>query len=219
MREIINFLLGHGSSQWTLFPNSQSTGQLCTHRCPATVCPQVYTARIIIIRYLLGCRCYKECRCYCKEWVTYGSPRLDDSQVLDRSGPPLFPTGGKDSSERQAAQDRVWLAAGQTCSDPSLSPLREVDAPPWASVSYSIACCCCLVSNLYPTLLQPHGLSMGVSRQEYWGGLPFPFPGDLPDPGIEPTAPATSPLPASSLPLNQQGSPPIAGVRTKWNNA
>ncbi|ELR45730.1 hypothetical protein M91_15238, partial [Bos mutus] len=29
-------------------------------------------------------------------------------------------------------------------------------------------------------------LSMGFSRQEYWSGLPFPTPGDLPDPGIEP---------------------------------
>ena len=29
-------------------------------------------------------------------------------------------------------------------------------------------------------------LSMGFSRQEYWSGLPFPSPGDLPDPGIEP---------------------------------
>ena len=28
-------------------------------------------------------------------------------------------------------------------------------------------------------------LSMEFSRQEYWNGLPFPFPGDLPDPGIE----------------------------------
>ena len=33
-------------------------------------------------------------------------------------------------------------------------------------------------------------LSMGFSRQEYWSGLPFPSPGDLPDPEIEPTAPA-----------------------------
>ena len=29
-------------------------------------------------------------------------------------------------------------------------------------------------------------LSMEFSKQEYWGGLPFPTPGDLPDPGIEP---------------------------------
>ena len=33
-------------------------------------------------------------------------------------------------------------------------------------------------------------LSMAFSRQEYWSGLPFPSPGDLPDPGIEPWSPA-----------------------------
>ena len=32
--------------------------------------------------------------------------------------------------------------------------------------------------------------SMGFSRQEYWSGLPFPSPGDLPYPGIEPGSPA-----------------------------
>jgi len=31
---------------------------------------------------------------------------------------------------------------------------------------------------------------MGFSRQEYWSGLPFPSPGDLPDPGIKPGSPA-----------------------------
>ena len=35
----------------------------------------------------------------------------------------------------------------------------------------------------------PGSLSMGFSRQEYWSGLPFPSPGDLPDPGIEPGLP------------------------------
>ena len=44
-------------------------------------------------------------------------------------------------------------------------------------------------------------LSMGFSRQEYWSGLPFPSPGDLPDPGIEPGSPA---LQADSLPTEQQ---------------
>ena len=33
--------------------------------------------------------------------------------------------------------------------------------------------------------------SMEFSRQEYWSGLPFPSPGDLPDPGIEPWSPAS----------------------------
>ena len=40
-------------------------------------------------------------------------------------------------------------------------------------------------------------LSMGFSRQEYWSGLPFPSPGDLPDPGIEARSPT---LLAVSLP-------------------
>ena len=33
-------------------------------------------------------------------------------------------------------------------------------------------------------------LLMGFPRQEYWSGLPFPSPGDLPDPGVEPASPA-----------------------------
>ena len=33
-------------------------------------------------------------------------------------------------------------------------------------------------------------LCMGFSRQEYWSGLPFPSPGDLPDPGVKPVSPA-----------------------------
>ena len=40
-------------------------------------------------------------------------------------------------------------------------------------------------------------LSMGFPRQEYWSGLPFPPPGDLPDPGIKPEPPV---LWAESLP-------------------
>ena len=39
--------------------------------------------------------------------------------------------------------------------------------------------------------------SMGFSRQEYWSGLPFPSPGDIPDPGIEPGSPV---LQANTLP-------------------
>ena len=43
--------------------------------------------------------------------------------------------------------------------------------------------------------LQPHELqSMGLSWQEYRGGLPFPTPEDLPYPGIEPTSPAAPTL-------------------------
>ena len=45
-------------------------------------------------------------------------------------------------------------------------------------------------------------LSMGFSRQEYWSGLPFPSPGDLPHPGIKPKCPA---LQADSLPPEPPG--------------
>ena len=38
------------------------------------------------------------------------------------------------------------------------------------------------------TVARQAPLSMGFSRQEYWGGLPFPSPGDRPDPGTEPTS-------------------------------
>ena len=47
--------------------------------------------------------------------------------------------------------------------------------------------------RLFATLWTVHlqaPLSMGLSRQEYWGGLPRPPPGDLLDPGIEPAPPA-----------------------------
>ena len=36
-------------------------------------------------------------------------------------------------------------------------------------------------------------MTMGFIRQEYWSGLPFPSPGDLPDPGMEPRSPALQP--------------------------
>ena len=49
-------------------------------------------------------------------------------------------------------------------------------------------------------------LFMGSSRQEYWSGLPFPSPGDLPDPGIEPGSPA---LQTESLPSEPLGKPTI----------
>ena len=48
--------------------------------------------------------------------------------------------------------------------------------------------------------------SMGFSRQGYWNGLPFPSPGDLPDPGIEPVSPALQHWQVDSLSLASLGS-------------
>ena len=48
------------------------------------------------------------------------------------------------------------------------------------------------------------GQSMEFSRQEYWGGLPFPSPGDLPNPGIKPRSPT---LQVDALPSEPPGKP------------
>ena len=52
--------------------------------------------------------------------------------------------------------------------------------------------------------------SMEFSRQEYWSGLPFPSPGDLHNPGIEPRSPA---LQADALPSEPQGKPDVTITR------
>jgi len=68
--------------------------------------------------------------------------------------------------------------------------------------------CVCVCVHIQSCLtLRPHGLwstmvhynpqallSMEFSRQEYWSGLPFPPPGNLPDPGIKPTSLASPAL-------------------------
>ena len=58
----------------------------------------------------------------------------------------------------------------------------------------------CSFATLW-TVAHQAPLSMGFSRQEYWSWLSFPSPGNLPDPGIEPSAPAATPaLQSDSLP-------------------
>jgi len=59
------------------------------------------------------------------------------------------------------------------------------------------------------TVAHQDPLSMLFSRQEYWSGLPFPPPGDLPDPGIESTSPA-SPAQASRFFTTEPSGKPIS---------
>ena len=49
-------------------------------------------------------------------------------------------------------------------------------------------------------------LSIGFYRQEHWSGVPFPPPGDLPDPGVKPVFPGSPPL-AGTFPLRPLGNP------------
>ena len=74
-----------------------------------------------------------------------------------------------------------------------------------------------------PMDCSPSGSSVhGFSRQEYWSGLPFPSPGDLPDPGIKPMSPT---LQADSLPSEPPGKSmyhihdriSVYELRTQWS--
>ena len=70
-----------------------------------------------------------------------------------------------------------------------------LDNPTWV-FSFFFPYCCCSVAKSGPTLATPWAVDCqappfrGFPRQEYWSRLPFPSPGDLPDPGTEPKSPA-----------------------------
>ena len=77
-----------------------------------------------------------------------------------------------------------------------------------------------LVTQLCLTLVTPWTVacqalwSMGFSRQEYWSGLIFPSPGDLPDPGIKSGFPA---LQSGLYPLSHQRNPKLTCNSTYWD--
>ena len=91
-----------------------------------------------------------------------------------------------------------------------------------AKVRMACVLSCSVVSNS----LWCHGLacqaplSMGFFRQEYWSGLPFPPPGDLPDPGIEPMSPMspalTSGFSTTELPRKSLGWSRLWQMEEKW---
>ena len=82
----------------------------------------------------------------------------------------------------------------------------------WVSYTLIIPQGLCMLSCFTPvrlfatvwTIVQQDPLSIEFSRQEYWSGLPFPFPGDLPNPGINSGSPA---LQADSLQSEPPGKP------------
>jgi len=70
-----------------------------------------------------------------------------------------------------------------------------------------------VVSNfLQLTVACQAPLSMGFSRQEYWSGLSFSSPGDLPNPGIKPVSPMSPALQMDSLPTESSLSRNIGGA-------
>ena len=79
-----------------------------------------------------------------------------------------------------------------------------------SELNYRLTCVCVLrcvqLFAVLWTYAHQASLSMGFPRQEYWNGLPFPIPGDLPHPGIKPTSLHLLHWQAVSLPLNHLGS-------------
>ena len=73
--------------------------------------------------------------------------------------------------------------------------------------------CACVCSVAHSCLWDPMTvacqapLSMGFSKQEYWSRLPFPFPGDLPDPRTEPTFPVSPTLGGRFFTVESPGKP------------
>ena len=93
----------------------------------------------------------------------------------------------------------IWMAVSLCCSPETFTALLICyEKWKWKSLSH-------VRLFVTPWTIQ----SMEFSRPEYWSGQPFPSPGDLPNPGTEPTSPA---LQVDSLPAEPQGKPKNTGV-------
>ena len=93
--------------------------------------------------------------------------------------------------------------------------VRSIGVHSWFStysirVCVCVCVCVCVISHFYlcdPIDCSPPGSSIhGISRQEYWSGLPFPTPGNLPISGIKHISLCLPHWQADSLPLSHLGS-------------
>ena len=83
-------------------------------------------------------------------------------------------------------------------------------------MAYEACTCVKSLSNVQlfvtlQTVAHQGPLSMGFSRPEYWSGLPFPPPGDLPDPGIKPSSPVSPALGGRYFTTAPHGKPMVYG--------
>ena len=96
--------------------------------------------------------------------------------------------------EDKPSEPFIWRTAGLTLG--TARGLQEIKTPLLKWREGKSLSCVRLIATPW-TIAYKVPLSMEFSRQEYWSGLPFPSPGDLPDPGIEP---GSSALQAETLP-------------------
>ena len=111
------------------------------------------------------------------------------------------PEDGLEQAEVVSASSQGWGGDGLPLTSPTPRPSLVL---PGTLSQAGILCVCVCVTQSCPTLCDPHELqeettlapaarqaplSLGFSRREYWSGLPFPSPGDLPNAGIKPESP------------------------------
>ena len=91
-----------------------------------------------------------------------------------------------------------------TATNQVMTNLSSLTLPTASSYPVDCVYACSVTSVISDSFAAPWAvacqapLSMGFSRQEYWSGLPFPPPGDLLDPGIEPVSPVSPSLQTDS---------------------
>ena len=124
-------------------------------------------------------------------------------EVIDTSSSNLF------FSSQQMRNKCLMSSDSYVFSDSLIAQIPSFLKMIWCNIMCVCVCVFELLSRVRflatPwTIARQAPLSMGFSRQEYWSGLPFPSPGDLPNLEIEPGSPA---LQADSLPSEPQGKP------------
>ena len=102
---------------------------------------------------------------------------------LHSAWPPLAPSSNKGTSHTRAASAGITLSPAHGRNDPR-SPLDWVSAAIPGGGGGLVAQSCPTLATPW-TVAHQAPLSRGFSRQEYWSGLPFPSPGDLPNPQIK----------------------------------
>ena len=120
--------------------------------------------------------------------------------ILTENGPQKMKWSRKSNMNPSQNRD-IWntVDLGENC----VTTKAAVNVSLLRSCSQALFTCVYALSHVQSfvtplTVAHQAPLSMGFPRQEYWSGLPFPPPGDLPDPGIGPTLPASPALQAAS---------------------
>ena len=98
---------------------------------------------------------------------------------------------------------------------PELAGKFFTSSATWEALSKCVSVSCSVMSDSATpwTVARQAPLSMEVSKQEYWSGLPFPSPGDLPNPGIEHVSPALQAI-LYRLSQDQTHTPSIGSVES-----